>query len=378
MAITTLSNQLVEQKKAETLNAQALRKVVSFREINLIDESTIEYQGHRINITKDAFKSLLKLLGMSQQFAKKFETLFTPEAKSQFINRMKDAMASNIGNMTNITLVVNPINKSVVAFSKAENSTISNGQFIQVAEDIINKHSMDVTNWSVDPTTGLISIDAFNPKAEFGIKGLNDEVFTGGVSFKNSPIGGLQVMPYVNRQWCTNGLTTAMAQDTYTLHSLGSNNMEKFFQHISDARKNNFAPTGFADRVRTAVETPASLSEMRFAHKFVEEYAGERAENWIPFKENMNAYNKLGFDKMTGDQMKMAKTNTSLYSVVNGLTHFATHGSGIIDTNMTDYNASELQVKAGNLFGKKSFDFENSMPNPFAGADLNQQGALLN
>ena len=378
MAITTLSNQLVEQKKVETLNAQALRKVVSFREINLIDESTIEYQGHRINITKDAFKSLLKLLGMSQQFAKKFETLFTPEAKSQFINRMKDAMASNIGNMTNITLVVNPINKSVVAFSKAENSTISNGQFIQVAEDIINKHSMDVTNWSVDPTTGLISIDAFNPKAEFGIKGLNDEVFTGGVSFKNSPINGLQVMPYVNRQWCTNGLTTAMAQDTYTLHSLGSNNMEKFFQHISDARKNNFAPTGFADRVRTAVETPASLSEMRFAHNLIEKHAGERAENWIPFKENMNAYNKLGFDKMTGDQMKMAKTNTSLYSVVNGLTHFATHGPAIIDTDMTDYNASELQVKAGNLFGKKSFDFENSLPNPFAGADLNQQGALLN
>ena len=378
MAITTLSNQLVEQKKVETLNAQALRKVVSFREINLIDESTIEYQGHRINITKDAFKSLLKLLGMSQQFAKKFETLFTPEAKSQFINRMKDAMASNIGNMTNITLVVNPINKSVVAFSKAENSTISNGQFIQVAEDIINKHSMDVTNWSVDPTTGLISIDAFNPKAEFGIKGLNDEVFTGGVSFKNSPIDGLQVMPYVNRQWCTNGLTTAMAQDTYTLHSLGSNNMEKFFQHISDARKNNFAPTGFADRVRTAVETPASLSEMRFAHNLIEKHAGERAENWVPFRENMNAYNKLGFDKMTGDQMKMAKTNTSLYSVVNGLTHFATHGPAIIDTDMTDYNASELQVKAGNLFGKKSFDFENSLPNPFAGADLNQQGALLN
>lgn len=378
MAITALSNTLVDQKKAETLNAQSLRKVVSFREINLIDESTIEYKGSRINITNDAFKSLLKLLGMSQQFAKKFETLFTASAKSQFINRMKDAMASNIGNMTNITLIVNPINKSVVAFSKAEEATISNGQFIQVAEDIINKHSMDVTNWSVDPTTGLISIDAFNPKAEFGIQGLSDEVFTGGVSFKNSPISGLQVMPYVNRQWCTNGLTTSMAQDTYTLHSLGGDNMEKFFQHIGEARKNNFAPTGFADRVRTAVETPASLSEMRFAHNLIEKHAGERAENWVPLKENMNAYNKLGFDKMTGDQMKMAKTNTSIYDVVNGVTHFSTHGSGIIDTDMTDYNASHIQTKVGGLFGKKSFDFESSMPNPFAGADLIKHGSLLN
>lgn len=376
--ITTLSNQLVEQKKAETLNAQSLRKTVAFKDINLLDENTIEYQGNRINITKQAFKSLLKLVGMSQQFAKKFETLFTSEAKSQFINRMKDAMASNSGNMQDVTLIVNPTTRSIVAFGKSDSANISNGQFVQVAEDIINKHSMDVTNWSVDPATGLISIDAFNPKAEFGIQGLSDEVFTGGVSFKNSPIGGFQVMPYVNRQWCTNGLTTAMAKETYTLHSLGGDNMEKFFNHLQELRKNNFAPTGFADRVRTAVETPASLSEMQFAHNLVEKFAGERSENWVPLKENMNAYNKIGVENMTADQKKMAKTNTSVYDLLNGVTHFSTHGAKIIDTNMQDFDAARIQTSIGNLFGKKSFDHENSMPNPFGAAELVKHGSLLN
>lgn len=376
--ITTLSNQLVEQKKAETLNAQSLRKTVAFKDINLLDENTIEYQGNRINITKQAFKSLLKLVGMSQQFAKKFETLFTSEAKSQFINRMKDAMASNSGNMQDVTLIVNPTTRSIVAFGKSDSANISNGQFVQVAEDIINKHSMDVTNWSVDPATGLISIDAFNPKAEFGIQGLSDEVFTGGVSFKNSPIGGFQVMPYVNRQWCTNGLTTAMAKETYTLHSLGGDNMEKFFNHLQELRKNNFAPTGFADRVRTAVETPASLSEMQFAHNLVEKFAGERSENWVPLKENMNAYNKIGVENMTADQKKMARTNTSVYDLLNGVTHFSTHGAKIIDTNMQDFDAARIQTSIGNLFGKKSFDHENSMPNPFGAAELVKHGSLLN
>ena len=378
MPITTLSNQLVEQKKAETLNAQSLRKTVAFKDINLLDENTIEYQGNRINITGQAFKSLLKLVGMSQQFAKKFETLFTSEAKSQFINRMKDAMASNSGNMQDVTLIVNPATRSIVAFGKSDSANISNGQFVQVAEDIINKHSMDVTNWSVDPTTGLISIDAFNPKAEFGIQGLSDEVFTGGVSFKNSPIGGFQVMPYVNRQWCTNGLTTAMAKETYTLHSLGGDNMEKFFNHLQEARKNNFAPTGFADRVRNAVETPASLNEMQFAHNLVEQFAGDRAENWVPLKENLNAYNKIGVENMTADQKKMARTNTSVYDLLNGVTHFSTHGAGIIDTNMQDHDASRIQTSIGNLFGKKSFDHENSMPNPFGSAELVKHGSLLN
>ena len=376
--ITTLSNQLVEQKKAETLNAQALRRTVPFREVNLIDEKTIEFNGTRIGITPQAFKSLLKLLGMSQSFAKKFETLFTPDAKRQFINRMKDAMASNTGNMSEITLVVNPVTKSIVNFGRGEDAKVSNQQFVQVAEDLINKHSMEVTNWSVDPTTGLVTIDAFNPKAEFGIDGLSDEVFTGGVSFKNSPIQGFQVMPYVNRQWCTNGLTTAMAQETYTLHSLGGDNMEKFFNHLQELRKNNFAPTGFGDRVRAAHNTPASLSEMNFAHRIIEPFAGERTNHWVPLQENMNAYHKAGFDSLSADQMKHAKTNQSIWSLINGVTHFSTHGNKIIDTNMQDYNAAEIQTRIGNLFGKKSFDFENSMPDVFRAESLRQDGADLN
>ena len=95
MAIATLSNTLIEQRKVQTLEAQNLRKVVPFRDITLIDGESIEYNGTRINITKSAFKNLLGLLGMSNQFAQKFENLFTKEAKAQFINTMKNAMASN-------------------------------------------------------------------------------------------------------------------------------------------------------------------------------------------------------------------------------------------------------------------------------------------
>lgn len=378
MSIATLSSGLISTKKTETLNAQNLRKQVPFRDINLIDTDTIEYKGSPISITKDAFKSLLKLIGMSQQFAKNFEQLFTKEAKAQFINTMKNAMASNSGKLNEVTLVLNPISKAVVAITKGDKFGISNQQFMGVAENIIDNHSMDVTNWSVDPTSGIVTINAFNPQATFGIKGLSDEVFTGGVTFKNSPAKGFEVLPYVNRQWCTNGLTTAMSQDAYTLHSLDNASMEKFFENMSELRKNNFAPTGFADRVRTANETPASMHELKFAHKLIAPHAGERADNWVPLAENLNAYNKAGFENMTNDQMKGAKSNTSVWDVVNGVTHFATHGSGIIDTNMQEHDASELMTRAGNLFGKRAFDHENHMPNPFGAAELNRTGSLLN
>jgi hypothetical protein len=378
MAITTLSNQLIEQRKVQTLEAQNLRKVVPFRDINLIDVESIEFQGSKINITKNAFKNLLGLLGMSNTFAQKFESLFTKEAKAQFINTMKNAMASNSGRLSEVTLVLNPLTKAVVAITKKDEFGISNQQFMQVAENIIDNQSMDVTNWSIDPGTGIITINAFNPKANFAVQGLSDEVFTGGVTFQNSPKDGFQVLPYVNRQWCTNGLTTAFAQEAYTLNSLDQGSMEKFFENLNGLRKNNFAPTGFADRVRAAHNTPASLHELQFAHNLIEPFAGERVDNWIPLAENMNAFYRAGFEGLSTEQLKHAKSNTSVWDVVNGVTHFATHGAQIIDTNMQDYNASELMVKSGNLFGKKSFDHENTMPDLFGGRELVRNGSLLN
>lgn len=377
MSIQTLSSNLIQSRKQESINAQSLRRTLPFRDITMIDEKTIEYKGTRISITKQAFKSLLGLVGMSQTFADKFSKLFNPETKAQFINTMKNAMASNSGRLSNVTLVLNPVTKAVILFGKEDKLQISNEQMINVAENMISDSSMGVSRWTTDPATGIITIDAHNPKAEFEVLGLSDEVFTGGVTFRNSPLKGFEVMPYVNRQWCTNGLTTALAKESYQLHSLDNKNMESFFESMQDLRRNNYAPEGFADRVRQANNTPASLNEMEYAHNLINKYAGERTEQWIPLQENLNEYNKAGFEMMTNNQKKQAKTNQSVWSVINGVTHFSSHGNSIMDTNMQQYNEADIQTRIGNLLGKTTFDHENVMPNPF-GSELLQSGALLN
>ncbi len=379
--ITTLSNKLVEQRKTETLNAQSIRKTVPFRDINLIDDKTIEYKGTRIGITNGCFKSLLKLIGMSNQFAKNFESLFNSEAKATFINRIKDAMASNTGRLNEVTLVLSPFSKTIIGITRKPTDLISNEQFLGVAERIIDRQGFDVTNWSVDPTSGIIQINAFNPKATFEVNGLSDEVFTGGITFRNSPLQGFQVLPYVNRMWCTNGLTTSLAEEAYTLNSLDSVTMEKFFEQLNELRKNNFAPVSFADRVRKAANTPASLNEMRQAYNLINKHVEDQADRWIPLNENLSAYKRNGFENMTVDQMKNAKSNQSLWSVVNGLTHFATHAPEIITSNVQGYDQTQMMVQAGNIFGKNRFDHENDMPNPFGDNALNntvQIGSLLN
>ena len=373
--IQTLSGEILTSRKAETLNSQSIRKTVAVRDINLVNDTTIEYQGKRLEITKDAFKGLMKLIGMSQTFATKFEKLFNPEVKAQFINTMKNAMATQLNE---ITIVLSPTTKKVVGFTKKATDLISHERFMGLADRLIDQNGFEVANWGVDANKGSVTINAFNPKASFGVQGLNDEVFTAGITMKNSPLGGIQVMPYVNRLWCANGCTTAMASESYALNNLSGDSMEKFFEHMSQLRKNKFIPTGFQDKVTQAVNTPASMNEMKWAHNQIKRHVGDKADNWIPLQENESAYTKANIGILDA---KAAKSNQSIWSVVNGMTHVATHAPDLFAMNMQDKDSTELMVQAGNLLGKQ-WNLQGATRSPFADdAHLDttaQVGAMLN
>jgi hypothetical protein len=377
--ITTLSPQITNERRAMTTNAQSLRKSVPVRDIDIISEGILSYQGRYVEMTPKAFTQLMRLIGMSKQFANQFEQLFSAETKAKFINTMKNAMAANLNE---ITLVMSPLQKKIVGFSKRAEEMISNERFLDLAEGIIGDHGMQITNWSVDNETGGVSINAFNPKAQFEL-GISDEVFTAGLTLKNSPFGGIQVMPYVNRLWCANGCTTMEEADKYTLHNLNRESMEPFFQHLSNLRKNGFVPTNFKQNVTNAMNTPASLAEMERAHKWIAPIVGKRADNWIPLDAQKEAYKGIGVDtnELSMEQKKRSKTDQSVWSVVNGVTHVATHANDILlDTTMKDSEASQLMVNAGSLLSK-DFDMANEMPSPFAKnvlKETTQIGSLLN
>jgi len=373
--IQTLSGEVLTSRKAETLNSQSLRKTIAVRDINLVNDTTIEYQGKRLEITKDAFKGLMKMIGMSQTFASKFEKLFNPEVKAQFINTMKNAMATQLNE---ITIVLSPTTKKVVGFTKKATDLISHERFMGLADRLVDQNGFEIANWGVDANKGSVTINAFNPKASFGVQGLNDEVFTAGITMKNSPLGGIQVMPYVNRLWCANGCTTAMASESYSLANLSGDSMEKFFEHMSQLRKNKFIPTGFQDKVTQAVNTPASMNEMKWAHNQIKRHVGDKADNWIPLMENESAYTKANIGILDA---KAAKSNQSIWSVVNGMTHVATHAPDLFAMNMQDKDSTELMVQAGNLLGKQ-WNLQGATRSPFADdAHLDttaQVGAMLN
>ena len=374
--IQTLSTDVLKSRRSETLNAQALRKTVAVRDLTIIDDKTVELDGKRLEMTDKAFKNLIAMIGMSKSFAKKFEDLFNSETKAKFINQMKNAMAAQLNE---ITMIVSPIQRKVVGFAKQATDMISHERFLDLSDRLIDQHGFEVTNWGVAPD-GSVTINAFNPKAQFEI-GLQDEVFTAGLTMKNGPLTGIEVSPYVNRMWCTNGLTTSFAKDNYQLADLSPASMENFFQHMAELRRNGFVPTDFAETVRRATNTPASLWELERGHNMIKRHVGERADNWIPLNENWDAYHKINQDpaNLSADQKRRARSNQSIWSVVNGITHVGTHAPEALAFDMTDADATNLMVNAGNILGS-NWNLSNEMPSPFAAklSTEDQVGSLLN
>lgn len=377
--VQTLSQNEIQNCRAKTLNAQALRKTVAVRDLEIVNDHTVAFQGHRLEMTENAFKQLVSMVGMSKTFIKRFESLFDPDIKARFINQMKNAMASQ---MNEITMIVSHSTKRVVGFNKRPTDMISMERFVDLSERIIDQNGFQVTNWGTDASNGIVTINAFKPDSEFVVSGVSNEVFKAGITMRNTPNKGIEVMPYANRLWCANGLSTPMAQDSYRLENLSQPSMEKFFEHMQELSRSGFQPKGFQGLIKRASETSASMKELKSAHRMAKRYVGDSADNWVPLNDNMNAYRTAGIeiDDFDAEKMSSARSNQSIWSLTNGLTHLATHAPERLAFNMGDTESTRLMVDAGNVLGKK-WDLSNQVPNPWKTNQIDpdqQVGLYLN
>tara|TARA_R110001592_G_scaffold62377_7_gene190915 strand:- start:6259 stop:7407 length:1149 start_codon:yes stop_codon:yes gene_type:complete len=379
--ITTLGSTLIKEKQTEAMELQPIRKTVELRDIEILDNDSISYQGNVIKMTNKAFRNLLSILKVSQAFASRFEQLFNEEAKKDFLNRLKQATTVTSKSERTVTMILNPQTRSIVAFHKKNNQLISTEGFLTTVNQIIDNNNLDITNFSTDMNGGVL-INTVNANSQFGISGMSDEVFTGGVTFSNNAKAGFTVAPYVNRMWCANGLSLPMAMEQYHLKELGGLHLDSFLNNINDLSKRNFNPKGFDEQVKKTMNTPASLAEMESAMHTIlnssKDVDRKYAEQWVPLQENYNAYNNKGIDTvmMQNSQKKNAHTNQSMWSIINGITHFATHDNAV---TIADDTRTKLMVDAGNLFGgKRGFDLADGVINPFANSGIQQRGANLN
>jgi len=369
--LTTLGTAAFESKKQEAISNEVMRKEISLSEFTVIDNTHIEIDGVKIELSQHAFGKLLGRLRIPKAFAKRFAEGFGNDGLKQLVTMMKTMKSSK--NDQTITLLVDPRAKKVTNILPAGYASISNENFINFAERYIDQYDLDVTDFGSDPSGGA-TINCVSKNGVFTVPGMSDEVFSTGVTFRNTPIRGLEVSPYLNRLVCSNGMTSTAFSETYGLHQLNDKSINEFNEHMISMAATSFQPIGLADKIKSANQTDASLAEVQKAMSAIlstdKKVDYEYAQRFIPIDRAMKAYSNIGAEPstFTTKQLQNAKSGMSVWEVVNGMTNFASNDSKY---NLDDHKTGNLMVTAGNLLMKKNYDTEALLQfDPFANSQL--------
>lgn len=367
-AIITLSQNIFSDRAQEAIDSQPVRRTVHLAEIGLIDENSISYKGTALKISKQGFRDLLKILNIPKQFINRFSEMMQerPEAKKQFINTIKNVMATSGKGSSTVTLVLSKKEKQIIAVHKNTRNLISNGGMLDVVSRVIDENGLDVVDFSVGDN-GEVAVNAVYQKKQWSIDGLKDEFFNGGVSFVNNPRDGFIVSPYVNRLVCANGMVGKGFEETLKLTSTDGNAMQKFFADIANLASTGFRPSRFIEKAQEARRMKASLAEMFKISNAIKgaakDITKQELERWVPVSYTTSAYHRIGVDTHTlrKGQLQNAKTDISVWDLMNGLTHFASHDNGF---EIDDYSRAKLQMIAGQLLTDE-YDMSNFVRSPF-------------
>jgi hypothetical protein len=360
---TTLSQKAFDNKVKYAIAKTPIRKEVGLKEIEVISHDVLKVSGVQIPMTKSAFKSVCKSVGLPIGFDKTFTSTFGDKARQQLVNKLKLAVQAK--GSTTLSLVVNPDSKEIIGVHKDSQMMTSNQTFVETSSRIIDKYKLDVLDFSISNDGGVV-INTASPKNSWGIKGMKDEDFYGGISFTNSVNTGFSVSPYLHRLICANGMVGISFEDSLSLESIDGFSMERFWNQLNLLATRGFRPEKFEDRIRLASSTMTSLFEMETAHNLLKSHSdaeNKEIEAWIPYHGTRTKFHNSGIDtvELTNAQKKGAKTGTSVWDIVNSITHFATHDNGF---KIDEYDRRRLQVQASNIL-TKDFDMANIIPSPF-------------
>ena len=369
--LTTVGPTAFNHKKAEAIRNEIMRKEINLSEFNVIDNTHIEVDGVQIELTPHAFNRLLGRLRIPKAFAKRFAEGFGNDGLQQLVTMMKTMKSSK--NDQTVTLLVDPNGRKITDILPAGYASISNESFINFTERYIDQYDLSVTDFGSDPKGGA-TINCVSPNGVFRVPGMSDEVFSTGVTFRNTAIRGLEVSPYLNRLVCSNGMTSTAFSETYGLHELTDKSINEFNEHMIQMASTGFQPVGLAEKIRTANNTDASLAELQRAMSSIlstdKSVDYNYAQRYVPIDRAMKAYSNCGAEPstFTTKQLQNAKSGMSVWEVVNGLTNFASNDTKY---NLDDHKTGNLMVTAGNLLMKKDYDTAGLLQfDPFANKTL--------
>ena len=361
-----ISQQAYSAFRDSALKNQPLRKTIQMADLKFITMDSVEYAGLKLGISRGALKNLLQVIGLSAASMTSLEKTLGEEGSQKFLNGIKNLISA--AKSADITIVVSP-DRIITQITKGSSSSLISAEtYFDTFERIANTHKLDIKTMEFNKSNGNIYMNTILEGHQHQVGSLSDEVFHTGLSLARTA-DGIQADPYMDRLVCTNGMVNRMFEESFALRNMDPRSWETFYKELQRNSETGFVPKVFNARVMEAIQTPASLAELnRGAQLLLDNSKMEERDLEMFFSGYKNTYGRLhaaGIDteKLSPEQRKNVRTGVSVWDVINGITDFASHNYGFEKKENSDRH---MQMVAGDILGKKSFDSGNLIMNqPF-------------
>lgn len=352
--MVTKSTTAFEAFKKEALSKEPLMCQASLADITLLSDKKISFKGREYNCSENAMNDFCKIVGIPKAFGNGIEGAFGADAKKRIIEIQKAVKV--LGKSITVTIVAN---KKLGMIDTILNgcSILPYNNYFDVFDRMMNGAKVEIVDFGASDRGGLF-ISTVSKDHEFHVDKMKNETFHPGLTFTNDYRVGAVMDTYVNRLVCSNGMVGRGFGQTFTYNP---ESMNEFFDRVNKLKQMGFVPEGFTEKVKSAINTRASYSEVKEAANMItscSKLQKEDVDRFVPYNSIRRQFVAKGCDTHLWNekQAQNAITNVSVWDVVNGVTDFASHDYGF---ELSNDNRLKLQVKAGSLLSAKAYDTQN-------------------
>jgi len=351
-----------------------VRKTLNFLQFEILSENKLSIQDVVFPMEPKAFKSLIRLIGISNATYTKVNDTIGGNSGHKLVQLMKTAMAG-IADKNSVCLIVNKNSGVVVDVVKSAEGILSNGAFFSIFEDVINNHKgMEIKNMAISQD-GNVEITVINHNWEFNVGGLKDEYFKSGLVFINT-MNETIITPFNERLVCTNGMVVSENGHSLILKNGEVSHQRAFFDAARNLKGVQSFEQDFKRRIIRMMDTVSSYGELKTAKVAMvgqvvnaeEQYVKETIESFLPelmVKREFLKYN-VDLESLTPEQWARIKTPHTVWEVVNKLTDLSSHPEkNGLTLKEGNHSIFVLQKTAGNICFKPMYDLESPVKQLF-------------
>ena len=309
------------QKKNEYLEAQNPFKVIDKRDIQYVGDNIYNLDGHEFEVSPMMAASIDRFIGLKSKQVKAVADVSGDEGVVDYRNYI--AMVNSIVEPEKLALVADPKERKIVSAVPLKKNAIPMEGFFDFAEMFCNDNNYTVGSMNVasDVTSGIQMTLVPDTKDVISL-GQDEDFMTNGFVLRWN-LGAIEAGNYYERLICSNGATEQVFKERGSIHALEENDIKKMLD-LPQARFAGKNFLSFRDKAYEAMETRASMSEMRHTQQLLAANGvdAETAEMVIPYQSDVNAYNAAGFSQYDPSQ---AKGSIGEWELFNRLTFFASH-----------------------------------------------------